>query len=64
MLVVACMDVGTRAMQEHICSLYTSDAADERYSLDLVGPRNIQEKKNTTATGTSTTTTQKTSNKR
>ena len=30
--------------QDHICLLYTSDAADERYSVDLGGRRLIKKK--------------------
>ena len=33
-------------MQAHTCLLYTSDAADERSSVDLGGRRIIKKKKN------------------
>ena len=36
----------TRVHREHHCLLYTSDAADERSSVDLGGRRIIKKKKN------------------
>ena len=39
-----------RALQHQVCLLYTSDAADERSSVDLGGRRIIKKKNNTTHT--------------
>ena len=44
----------SRPLTSNICLLYTSDAADERSSVDLGGRRIIKKKKNTEFVGTDT----------
>ena len=43
---------GIQAIYRYICLLYTSDAADERSSVDLGGRRIIKKKKNIESEGT------------
>ena len=52
-------DRGDRADRRGPCLLYTSDAADERSSVDLGGRRIIKKKKQDTKTGSTSTTTLK-----